>query len=789
MGSVQLLFAAALLAATAGAGQAASEGAIEGRIVDARTQAPLAGANVLVVGTKLGATADAGGRFLIRGVPPGTYQLLFSRVGYQNAVRTDVVVAAGGLAQVEQRMAQAVILLPEVELTVRAPLFSDRAQAPVSSTGLTREEIRRFPGGFEDVVRTVTALPGVALVNEGGRNDLLVRGGGPAENLYLVNGLEVPNLNHFGTQGSTSGSLAYVNLDFIDRVEFSTGGFGARYGDRLSSVLDLDLRPGRDDRWGGKATVSATQFGLNLEGPAGPRGSLLASARRSYLDLIFKAAGQPFVPVYSDYNLFYEAEPTRNDRVSLLGLAAIDRVERERETAKDRRANAGIMGNRQDQFVGGARWRRLQEAGFFEVVAGANRTDFLFSQGDTAAAAREYFRSDATEGEAGVKVEAFRRLGRRTDGSAGIQLRRVSAETRTSFADTIYDRSGRAARRDSLGLPARLTEEVRSGKVGAWAQLERDLAARWRASLGLRADRFDRLRRPLALSPRGSLAWRTSERLRLQLAAGRYHQAPALVWLARPENRRLRWLRNDMGVLGAEWLLRDDTALTAEAYYKRYADLPGGIDPGSDSTAATDYLVLTNAGVGYGGREDDFQSFGLFPLASAGTGEAFGMEVLLQKRFSSVPCYGQLGVSVGKSGVRAANGRWSPSQFDQRFILSLSGGYVASPRWEFSGRLRVATGAPYTPVYDPARNPVRPGFIQNLPEEYLSERLDTTHQLDVRVDRRWNFQSWSMISFVDVQNIYNARPPSRPRWNFADGEVEDRGSIGILPSVGISAEF
>jgi len=165
------------------------------------------------------------------------------------------------------------------------------------------------------------------------------------------------------------------------------------------------------------------------------------------------------------------------------------------------------------------------------------------------------------------------------------------------------------------------------------------------------------------------------------------------------------------------------------------------------------------------------------------------MEVLLQKRFSSVPCYGQLGVSVGKSGVRAANGRWSPSQFDQRFILSLSGGYVASPRWEFSGRLRVATGAPYTPVYDPARNPVRPGFIQNLPEEYLSERLDTTHQLDVRVDRRWNFQSWSMISFVDVQNIYNARPPSRPRWNFADGEVEDRGSIGILPSVGISAEF
>jgi outer membrane receptor for ferrienterochelin and colicin len=137
----------------------------------------------------------------------------------------------------------------------------------VSSTKLAAEEIRRFPGGFEDIVRTVATLPGVAVVNEGGRNDLLVRGGGPSENLYLINNIEVPNINHFGSQGSSSGALSFVNLDFIDRVEFSTGGFGARYGDKMSSVLSLGIRPGRSDRIGGEATISATQFGLNLEGP------------------------------------------------------------------------------------------------------------------------------------------------------------------------------------------------------------------------------------------------------------------------------------------------------------------------------------------------------------------------------------------------------------------------------------------------------------------------------------------------------------------------------------------
>ncbi|MEZ4655748.1 MAG: TonB-dependent receptor, partial [Candidatus Eisenbacteria bacterium] len=224
-------------------------------------------------------------------------------------------------------------------------------------------------------------------------------------------------------------------------------------------------------------------------------------------------------------------------------------------------------------------------------------------------------------------------------------------------------------------------------------------------------------------------------------------------------------------------------------YYKAYHDLPGGIDAGTDSTAATDYLVLSNSGIGFGGREDDFRSFGYVDLASRGRGESFGAELLVKKKFSEVPCYGQLSVAVSKTGYRAANQKWYPGQFDQRMILGLSGGYVINPRWELSARFRLISGAPYTPAYDPRSNTANPGQVRNLPDEYLSRRLPWTHQLDMRVDRRWNFSGWALITFLDVQDVYNQRVPQPPTWNFEDERIENRNAIGILPALGVSAIF
>lgn len=750
-------------------------GAITGHVKDAKTQQALIGVNVVLLGTQRGATTDSLGNFRIANLQPGNYRLRFSYIGYETVVKTDIIVSSASPAVVNVSLTPTAILGETV--TITAGYFSETNLSPVSTTLLAREEIRRFPGGFEDVVRTAATLPGVAVVNEGGRNDLLVRGGGPSENLYLVNGLEVPNINHFGSQGSSSGSLSFVNLDFVENIEFSTGGFGAKYGDKMSSVLAVDLRPGRSDRIGGKATISATQFGLNLEGPLNRKGSFLFSARRSYLDLIFKALGRPFVPVYTDYNLFAKYDLSPTDELSLLALVAIDRIDRDQSTLENRVTNAGILGNEQDQIIAGLKYRKILSSGFVDFVLGGTDNAFRFRQSDSAQ--QEYFRSRANERELSLNFNAYFQVSNLGWLSGGLALKSIGNNNVTAFADTLFDRNGRRVARDALDLPGTIAVDTSVYKASAYLEYEQNLG-KLDLVFGVRGDYFDFLEKSFYPSPRFSATLRLDQKTKIKASFGRYYQSPSYVWTTNPANRTLEALRNDMLIASVNYLLRNDANLSFEAYYKKYRDLPTGATP------ETDYLVLTNTGVGYGGREDNFQSFGYIPLVSAGKGRAFGFELLVQKKFSDTPLYGQLSLAYGKSEFTAGNDKTYPGQYDQRFILNLSGGYKFGAKWEISGKFRFFTGSPYTPAYLPAQNG---GFVKNLPEEYLAARLDTGHLLDLRIDRRFNFSGWTLILFTDVQNIYNNKLSVRPQYDFWEQKIEDRAELGILPSIGVSAEF
>jgi len=326
-------------------------GTITGKVVDAKTRQPLVGANVVIMDTDRGASTDLEGNYVISRVPVGTYRLKFMYIGYNSVLKTDIVVKTAAPAYVNAGLEETVIEGSEV--TVTAGYFVEEQKIQTSTIGLSREEIRRFPGGFEDVVRTVSTLPGVAINAAGGRNDLLVRGGGPSENLYIINNIEVPNINHFGSQGNSSGSLSFVNLDFVEDVAFSTGGFGAQYGDKMSSVLSLNLLNKIPENFESKLTVSATQYGFDFEQPFKDNGNLIFSARKSYLDLIFKAAGLPFVPVYTDFNIIFNYDLSPNDKLFFLGLSAINSVDRDQSSLENRVKNAGILDNSQYQGISG----------------------------------------------------------------------------------------------------------------------------------------------------------------------------------------------------------------------------------------------------------------------------------------------------------------------------------------------------------------------------------------------------------------------------------------------------
>ena len=176
-------------------------------------------------------------------------------------------------------------------------------------------------------------------------------------------------------------------------------------------------------------------------------------------------------------------------------------------------------------------------------------------------------------------------------------------------------------------------------------------------------------------------------------------------------------------------------------------------------------------------------------MVSNGYGRAYGLEFLIQKKFSDTPFYGLASVTLGKTELTANNGVTYPGQYDQRFILNISGGYKPNNKWEFSAKFRYFTGVPFTPIYVKGDNPAGGNDIQNLPDEYLTGRLDAAHHLDVRVDRYFNFGSSTLTVYADIQNFYNYAIPQRPTYNFWDNTITNSSSIGVLPSLGISWEL
>ena len=481
-------------------------GTLEGRIEAAATGERLPGASIAVLGTSRGVISDYKGEFVLRDLPAGTYSVRVSLIGYAPKVANDIVVNPRRPAQLIVKLESTLIELGD-SVVVRSGFFSRSSNADVSIQSQSSEEIRRLPGSFEDVVRATANLPGVATV-QAGRNDLIVRGGAPSENLYLVDGIEVSNINHFGTQGASGGPLSYIDLDFVDGITFYTGGFGARFGDRLSSALDIRLRDGRRDRLGMKVTAAATRFGLNVEGPIDEEGTFLFSARRSYLDLIFRAAGLEFVPEYWDFLFKTSYQVSPHDRVTVLGIGALDNVRLFNDNADDRFENSQRLINNQDRFVGGATWRHLFSRGSVTTSAAYTSVDYAYVQNDSLL--NPFFESSSGEREAITQVSALFNVSDRLKFAAGGEAKFLRTDG-AILLDSFVTSFGRPLNVDN-------SFDVQGVKSGGYAQLAA-LLGPLSVTGGMRADRFDVLDQGFVLSPRLSSSLTVDPRVTLTAMA------------------------------------------------------------------------------------------------------------------------------------------------------------------------------------------------------------------------------------------------------------------------------
>ncbi len=738
-------------------------GSIVGRVVSTANGAGIEGARVEVLGTGRIVVSGTPGRYLVDSVPVGTWRVRAAAIGFEPIILTDILVGSGKPLELEIRLTPRVVEVTEI--VVDAPYFQADIESATSSGNLSAEDVRRAPGVNEDVVRAVSLLPGVA-VTTGGRNDLAVRGGAPYENLFLVDGLEVPNINHFGSQGSTGGPLTILNIDFIREASFSSGGFGVQYGDRTASLASFSLREGNSDRLAGEVNLSATGFGIIGEGPTWKNGTFLASVRRSYLDLVFRAADFSFIPEYWDAQLKVTQRIGTRSSLSLFAVGALDNIILDEETADNRLDNSRIAAPDQKSYFTGLTWNYSLPKGLLTATLGRNWTRFSTSQYDTLLAPVYLNRSE--EGDNSLKTELAWQFTPRLQVTFGNTLR---------IADRLdYDvlLSGEY-RTDSLGQPQPLAVDTTFTALrnATYAQASLFVGS-VRLTAGLRGDWYGFLDE-YRVAPRLGANIPVGASGSLNLSLGQYYQAPSFVWLAGdPGNvSRLEPIRATTGIVGYERLFRPDLKGQVEVYYKRYADYAARL--------YRPQAVLQPAG--FDDVTSDIPS-GLEPLSSIGTGRSYGVELQLQKKFSAVPLYGLVTLTGSRSEFTGVDSVYYTGSFETRFIGNILAGWRFNPKWELSGKYRLSSGLPYTPFATSGPQEGERDF-----EYYNQERLPTFAAFDIRLDRRWSFQSVQLDVYLDIQNLFGRANVTGTYWNERTQEEEFNEGLGILPTIGVNVEF
>jgi hypothetical protein len=761
--------AAALVVVLVGSSASAQTGSdrfgeVVGQVVEAATGRAVAGAEVAVEGTSLRAWTDSSGSFRIAAVPVGVVTLDVSAPGYAGALYPDIVVRTGRAVRMTVRLTSRPFELEG--LTVRPSAFPSPAEAPTSTYRLRAEEVRRAPGAWEDVVRAVSILPGVAPTAVHS-NALVVRGGAPFENLFVVDGFEVANINHFAAQGGTGGQTSMLNLALVERVAFSAGGFGVSDGDRIGSVTTIDLREGLEDGHGGEVNVALTGFGVLAEGPVGA-GSYLLGVRRSYLDLLLDWSGESFFTRYWDVNAKVTQRLSARNRLSWIFVGALDEFGFNIDGPEDA-YDATILATNVDQYLTALTWTHLRDRSRFSLTVGRTSHAFDTFQNDT------------------LGLPAFTNVSDEVENS-------LRAAATHSFPGGIILETGVVAKHDSrLAYQVWLPGEYRPDAAGQPAPLDVDTSfsalrlgsyvegvvpwgPRVSARLGGRLDYYDHLGQAVRFAPRAALSVGLDEATSLSLSGGRYWQAPSPIWLVGdPGNpSRLKPMRADHAVVGLQRLLGQEMVVQVEGYYKRYDDYPARVWHPAAVVAPSDFDAVS-ADV----------PFGLEPLESVATGRAYGAELFLQKRLGEIPVYGLVSLAVGRSEFAGLDGVRRPGRYDTPVIANMALGWKPGAAWDFGLRFRAASGQPETPFVSSGPR------LGRLDLTHYNEggRMPAFHALDLRIDRRWHFQRAQLTAYLDIQDVYDRNNPIGYYWDFRESAPRYESALGFWPSIGLNVAF
>ena len=723
-------------------------GVIRGQVVDATSNEPVPFASVVIWNTTTGAMTDFDGYFSFTGVQPGFVELRVSSVGYKTYVSEAVMVTNNNEVNLVIPLETTVVEVGDV--IVRPSPFRKSVESPISARIISIQEIELNPGGNRDISRVIQSFPGVAST-PAFRNDVIVRGGGPNENRFFIDNVEIPYLNHFSTQGSSGGPTGIINVDFVRSVDFLSGAFPASRGNALSSVMDFTMIDGNREKRSLRATVGASDLGLTFNGPVGERSSLIVSARRSYLQFLFGVIGLPFLPTYTDFQFKYKVKFDQKNELTVLGIGAKDdfRLNLDaNETEYQRYILGYIPTQEQYSYTVGAVYRHFRSDGSDMFVLSRNylnNTQFKYLNNDDSNPDNKTY--DYQSGEGDIRLWYERTVvwpnSLRVSYGAGTEMSRYRNDTFRQF----------------FGGGGLETEFYNTNlvffKYAAFGQVSRAfIDEKLKLSFGLRTDAnsfSSVMANPLTqISPRLSASYSLNSLLNLNFNVGRYYQLPPYTSLGLKDNsgnyinreNELKYIAADHLVGGVEVIPDERLQFTLEGFYKLYSDYPFSV---------ADQVPLSTKSAGYG-------VFGNEALVSTAEGRAYGLELMGRARdlegLNMVFSY-----TFVRSEFEGTDGKYIPTAWDNRHLLSVTATKSIGKSWDAGFRWRYVGGAPYTPFetdkssYIDAWNVTGQGYLDY--SRFNSERLKGFSQLDIRVDKQFYFDKWSLMLYVDVQNVYN----------------------------------
>lgn len=774
----------------------AQSGIMRGKVVNSSDKQALPGVNIIVMGTDFGAASDENGEYFLSGIPAGYYAVRFSFIGFEPKVVTDIFIRGNKAVYVNIELNSQPI--EQGEVTVTSGYFEHPSDAPLSLQSLNFEEIRRAPGAREDVSRMIQNFPGVSMTQDD-RNDLIVRGGSPSEVLFMIDGIEVPNPNHFGTQGSTGGPISMINSEFIDNAKFYLGGFNASYGDKISGVMDINYREGIRNGISGKVDLNFGGAGGYFEGGFDEgKGSILIGAHRSFLDLLESVFDIGGVPIYNNVQTKIAYDINNTHKVSFLFLGADDKIDIDKEIDRND-FHAGVTDTavyydvkfKSQQLTGGINLRSFWDNNFYtDFIVSHSYNKFTTYQraldieafhdssenkllNEKTVTQNLTYSNISTEQISNIKLNANYVFSKSTLFSLGVYFRNSWFDYSIDYLPFHPERRNEfGILPESYHIKRNITEAF---KYGGYINLKQDFGSYLVLNLSARVD-HNKLLNKTSYSPRVSLLFKPTNSFSIHTGYGRYYQSPELLWIAGdPLNEKLlKDFGCDQFLSGITYLVTPATKLTVEGYYKKYFDYPVADDEGYEM------ITMANAGATYGNSTEANK------LLSKGEGKAFGLDFSLQQKLVN-DFYGMLSYSFSDIKHKAKDVVYRRSAFDKKHVLNLVFGYRINKEFELSCKWRYAGGSPYTPYDSQASIEAGEGILDLTK---INESVFPSYsRFDIRLDHREYYESGTLVEYISIENVFGSKNVLRQEWNRAAGKAQYEYQMGFFIVGGISYEF